>query len=299
VARFLKTLSYQSILFNVPAPIVEQKLVWLANSIDLAAKRRDMAFSVVFGDSSPVQLIADEIWGSWKENFKSFFDLEYEFFGENLGHGGGHNKLSNKSKVDYLVFANPDVLVLPDVIDLCLSEFEKSEDLAALDSRQIPFEHPKVYDQISGDTSWCSGAFMFVKGDAFRQVKGFDDKTFFMHGDDVDLSWRLKLEGLKIMHKPDAVVFHSKLLDSGDRISASSAELKYSSLSALLLPWKWSRNDVLIANEMTLGDSLDPNHKSAFVEFSRLRDAGLLPARIDDKNMIGNFTDGNYAQHRW
>ena len=295
----MKTLTYQSILYNVPTPLVERKLIWLANAIDVATKNRDVTFTVLFGDSSPVQLISDETWLSWKNHFKSSFNLEYEFFGENLGHGGGHNQLSLKSEADYIVFANPDVLVLPDVFELCISDFEENEELAAVDARQLPFEHPKNYDKISGETSWCSGAFLFVRGYAFREVKGFDEKTFFMHGDDVDLSWRLKLEGFKIKHKPDAVVFHSKLLESGNRISGSNAELKYSALSALLLPWKWSRDDILTEIEVAMAGSLDSNHREAIAEFSRLKEAELLPTRIDPENRIAIFSKGNYAPHRW
>ena len=295
----MDSLTYQSILYNVPVPIVEKKLIWLANAIDHAAKNREMVFRVVFGDSSPKQFISEEIWDSWKEAFKGSFELEYEFFGENLGHGGGHNRLSKKSKSDYLIFANPDVLVLPNVIDVCVSAFEENVELAALDARQLPFEHPKEYNQIRGGTSWCSGAFMVVRGHAFRKVGGFDDKTFFMHGDDVDLSWRLKLSGFQIMHKPDAVVFHSKFLEAENRISSSIAELKYSALSALLLPWKWSRDDVLSEIEKSISESLDPNHRDAITEFSRLRDAELLPIRIDSENMVADFSQGNYAQHRW
>jgi GT2 family glycosyltransferase len=292
-------LTYQSILYNVPTPLVERKLIWLANAIDVATKNRDISFTVLFGDSSPVQLISDDIWLSWKNHFKSSFNLEYEFFGANLGHGGGHNQLSLKSEADYIVFANPDVLVLPDVFELCISDFEENEELAAVDARQLPFEHPKDYDKITGETSWCSGAFLFVRGYAFREVKGFDEKTFFMHGDDVDLSWRLKLEGFKIKHKPDAVVFHSKLLESGNRISGSNAELKYSALSALLLPWKWSRDDILTEIETAMAGSFDSNHTEAIADFSRLKAADLLPNRIDPENNIAIFINGNYAPHRW
>lgn len=54
---------------------------------------------------------------------------------------------------------------------------------------------------------WASGACLFVRSDLYHQVGGLDD-DFFAHMEEVDLCWRLKNLGYKIMCVPASEVFH-------------------------------------------------------------------------------------------
>ena len=54
-----------------------------------------------------------------------------------------------------------------------------------------------------------SGAFYLVKKDIFEKVHGFDE-DFFMYGEDLDLSYRIKEMGYKIIYYPDFKVRHLK-----------------------------------------------------------------------------------------
>ena len=291
-------INYQSVIFNQSIDELDRSLVWLSSAVKIASRDRDIEFNVLFGDCSPVQKVGYDIWEDWSQSYSELFNLKYIFFGENLGHGGGQNRLSKEVESDYLVIANPDVLVSPEAIDLMLREFESNSKLALADGRQLPLEHPKEYDR-DGNVSWCSGAFMMARTSSFQAVGGFDHQNFYMHGDDVDLSWNIKSKGMSIKHIPEAYVYHPKRLTSDVSISSTETERTYSALSSLLLPYKWSRDDVFEAVRQIMVQSSDPFHKRALEEFELRRDAGNLPEPVDAENSIAIFVDGNYSRHRW
>ncbi len=54
-----------------------------------------------------------------------------------------------------------------------------------------------------------SGAFMFMRKAVLDQIGGFDE-TFFMYGEDIDLSWRVILGGYKNYYFPQARIVHYK-----------------------------------------------------------------------------------------
>jgi len=54
-----------------------------------------------------------------------------------------------------------------------------------------------------------TGAFYIAPRDVLNSVKGFDE-DFFMYGEDLDLSFRIKKEGYKILYVPQYNVVHHK-----------------------------------------------------------------------------------------
>lgn len=54
-----------------------------------------------------------------------------------------------------------------------------------------------------------SGAFFLVRKEAVKQV-GLLDETFFMYGEDLDWSYRIKKNGWKIIYNPGATIIHYK-----------------------------------------------------------------------------------------
>ncbi len=55
-----------------------------------------------------------------------------------------------------------------------------------------------------------SGAFYLTSIDLMNKLNGFDDKTFFLYGEDLDLSYRMKQLGFKILYYPKFSVLHLK-----------------------------------------------------------------------------------------
>ncbi|ASB47796.1 glycosyltransferase family 2 protein [Alkalitalea saponilacus] len=54
-----------------------------------------------------------------------------------------------------------------------------------------------------------SGAFMVLTRTAIEKCGGFDER-FFMYGEDIDLSWRIKEAGFDVYYNPDITIIHFK-----------------------------------------------------------------------------------------
>lgn len=62
------------------------------------------------------------------------------------------------------------------------------------------------YDRPAG-LFWACGSAMFLRLDAVRQV-GLLDEAYFMHFEEIDLCWRLRLAGWRVVSAPASVVYH-------------------------------------------------------------------------------------------
>ena len=52
-----------------------------------------------------------------------------------------------------------------------------------------------------------SGSFMLLRGSLFRELGGFDE-DFFMYGEDLDLCWRVREAGKKVLYCADGTLLH-------------------------------------------------------------------------------------------
>ena len=59
----------------------------------------------------------------------------------------------------------------------------------------------------TAEVFWASGACFFVKSSLYHKLGGLDD-DFYAHMEEVDLCWRMKNAGYKIMSVPASEVFH-------------------------------------------------------------------------------------------
>ena len=142
--------------------------------------------------------------------------IELVITGENLGFGKANNYGFQKGNSEYVFFLNPDTELLEDTIKQIKQGIEESsEEFAMWECRQKPYEHPKIYNILTGETTWASGACFIVKREVFKQVGGFD-KKIFMYAEDVDLSWNIRLHGYKIKYLPKAVVVHYCYKEAGE-----------------------------------------------------------------------------------
>jgi hypothetical protein len=235
--------------------------------------------------------------------------FSYLEFKENTGHGRGHNILASSetgpSQDEIIVFANPDTYLAPSSLAK-LVEALQDKDVAIAEARQIPLEHPKVFDLATGDTPWASGCLMAMKRDAFEKAAGFDE-AFFLQGDDVDLSWKIRMLGWRIRHVASAAVFHDKHPGpNGDPIPGPE-EPYHSLLARLLLATKAERQDVIedFANRADQnGSDLE---KKALSTFRDLRSSGRLPPTYRESlgvsqlviKQVATFHGGDYAKRRF
>jgi GT2 family glycosyltransferase len=158
---------------------------------------------------------------------------------QNYGFTGGYNRVLSQVEADYYILLNSDVEVfagwIAPVIDLMESDMVIA--VAAPKIRSFTqknfFEHAGAaggfidcygymfcrgrifYDtekdtgqyQTSGEVFWASGAAMFIKKHCWDEAGGFDDR-FFAHMEEIDLCWRLKNKGYKVMYCAESEVFH-------------------------------------------------------------------------------------------
>ena len=138
-------------------------------------------------------------------SFGSFSILESE---QNLGFGKANNLGFQNGKDEIACFFNIDTEVYPDTLRKLEEDISASEDEVGLwELRQFPYEHPKLYDPLTHEGTWSSGAAFAVRRSVFTQAGGFDE-AIFMYAEDVDLSWRIRSFGYKLKYVPKAVITH-------------------------------------------------------------------------------------------
>jgi N-acetylglucosaminyl-diphospho-decaprenol L-rhamnosyltransferase len=84
-----------------------------------------------------------------------------------------------------------------------------------------------------GEVDWVTGACFLVRRQAFIEVGGFDS-SYFMYVEEVDLCWRLKQAGWRVLHEPSASVVHIGGVSASQR-PFSMAVAQHRSL------WRFSR----------------------------------------------------------
>ena len=142
--------------------------------------------------------------------------IELVVTGQNLGFGKANNYGFEKGNSEYVFFLNPDTELMEDTMYELKESIENStNDFGMWECRQKPYEHPKMYNILTGETTWASGACFVAKREVFKKVGGFD-KNIFMYAEDVDLSWNVRLHGYKIKYVPKSVVVHYCYKEAGE-----------------------------------------------------------------------------------
>jgi len=143
-----------------------------------------------------------------KQHAKKFASFKVISGNKNLGFGRGNNAGAKVGKSDYIFFLNIDTEIEIDTLKKLKNEIENSADeVGIFELRQMPYEHPKYYDPVTGYTSWSSGACFVIKRDVFNKVHGFD-KKLFMYCEDVELSWNVRSRGYKIKYLYNVPITH-------------------------------------------------------------------------------------------
>jgi GT2 family glycosyltransferase len=179
----------------------------------------------------------------WRDAHAAEFGGFFLSRGENVGFGVGHNRAAAATSAPFLFVLNPDTSLGPDTIArLHAAAGADDARVAAWEARQLPYEHPKDYDPVTLETSWCSGACVLFRRAAFDAVGGFDP-AYFLYCEDVDLSWRLRAAGFKLRYVPRATVHHFSYATPGE---IKPAQLLGSTLGNLYLRTRFgTRRDVV------------------------------------------------------
>ena len=190
--------------------------------------------------------------------------------GKNLGFAVANNRAKDYCRSTYVLFLNSDTLVNTDVLNKSVLYMDGHPDIGVVscktvlpdgtldkDARRsfptpwVAFSHlvipldkifPKSrlfsrywYGYISGNTEHeidvAQGAFMLVRKNVLDGV-GWFDEDYFLDGEDIDLCWKIKQKGLKIVYLPNITIIHlkkaskmSKTMAKRDRIRSRLASV--------------------------------------------------------------------------
>ncbi len=197
-----------------------------------------------------------------------------------------------------LLVLNPDTYPAPNALVELVRALDEPL-VGIVEARQIPLEHPREYDEKTGETSWASGFCMLLDRAVFDQLDGFDSAAFLLHCDDVDLSWRARRSGHKVVTAPRAAVFHDKRPSHGDGWPAPEYEIYHSALGRLMLARRWDRADIVEETERAIDAGESAIQHAALAEFRARVAGGRAPQPEPDPMKIAQFVDGEYAVHRF
>ena len=158
---------------------------------------------------------------------------------KNYGFAEGYNRAIEKVDSEYVVLLNSDVEVTEGWLAPLLDYMDTHADVAAVQPKirswrnKALFEHAGAaggfintlgYPYCRGrvlwhveedkgqydtpiEVDWTSGACMLVRTQVYKDCGGLD-ASFFAHMEEIDLCWRMRNAGWKLMCLPQSVVYH-------------------------------------------------------------------------------------------
>ncbi len=173
---------------------------------------------------------------------------------KNLGFAGGNNLGLKKAKGKYILFLNSDTEIKPEALKKMIKFMGSDPEIGAATPKTMLVSGGMDPDCHRGfPTPWASftyllgleslfpkskifgqyhkfyldlnkaheidagfGTFMIVRQKALEEVGNWDDKYFF-YGEDLDLFYRIKKAGWKVMFYPEPLLKHHKGASSGLR----------------------------------------------------------------------------------
>lgn len=293
------SIGIQSVLYNNDFEQLLLAVDSIARAAELSMSKGDLTkVTLHWGDSSSISCLSPERLDLLRKKCEGLLQIEYDFFNGNLGSARGHNRLARLNEADLFLIQNPDVIVSPRSLETLVACF-RVPGVGMAEAKQLPIEHPKDYDPITGETSWATTACAMIPSRLFRELGGFDSESFFLYCDDVDYSWRTRLAGFKVIFQPAAIAFHDKRLSPDGHWIPSSAEQYYSAEAALFMAQKWSRPDLVATYLREFSQSTDSQLRAAAETFKKRRADNTLPTAVDSDHKVGIFANRMYAKHRF
>ena len=158
---------------------------------------------------------------------------------QNYGFAEGYNQALQQVDAPYYLLLNSDVKVTPGWLQPLIELLERDKTVGAcqpkirayhqphcfeyagaaggwLDKLGYPFCRGRIFAETEEDKGqydelqevfWATGAAFLVRSKLFHELGGFDG-DYFAHSEEIDLCWRIKRAGYKVMARPRSVVYH-------------------------------------------------------------------------------------------
>jgi GT2 family glycosyltransferase len=216
-----------------PSPLISVVLVtWnsaahLPRCLESLAAQTFKDFEVMLIDNGSTDGCLEGVEDRW-----SGLKIRVERLGENKGFAAANNLGARLARGQWLALLNSDAFPEPGWLEELLKAAGDNPGFSFFASRQLQANAPQLLDgagdalHISG-LAWrryagfpaaqfglepvevfspCAAAALYSSR-AYLQVGGFDE-TFFSYHEDVDLGFRLRLQGFRCLYVPGAVVYH-------------------------------------------------------------------------------------------
>ena len=158
---------------------------------------------------------------------------------QNWGFADGYNKALEQVDAEYSILLNSDVEVTKGWIAPMLAALETDSNVVAcqpkildykrkthfeyagaaggfIDRYGYPYCRGRIFDTLEEDKgqydtvcdiSWATGAALMIRTAEYRTAGGLDGR-FFAHMEEIDLCWRLRARGRRILCVPQSTVYH-------------------------------------------------------------------------------------------
>ncbi len=158
---------------------------------------------------------------------------------QNWGFAEGYNKALAQIDAEYYLLLNSDIEVTHHWLTPLVQYMDSHQDVAAcqpkllsvfdhdqfeyagasggyLDRYGYPFCRGRIFETVEQDDGqydtpadilWATGAALLVRACIYKEVGGLDGR-FFAHNEEIDLCWRLRLKGYRVVCIPESQVYH-------------------------------------------------------------------------------------------
>jgi O-antigen biosynthesis protein len=228
-------------------------------SVQKACQRIDAEVFVVDNNS---------VDGSVKMVRDKFPDIHLIDNKENKGFSGANNQAIRKAKGEYILLLNPDTVLEDDTLRKCIGFMDEHPDAGGLgvkmldgkgkflpeSKRGLPspsvafykifglsalFPRSKIFGKYHlgflnrekiHSVDVLSGAYMLLRKKVLDEI-GLLDESFFMYGEDIDLSYRITQAGFKNYYFPETRIIHYK----GESTKKSSLNYVFMFYNAMII----------------------------------------------------------------
>lgn len=196
--------------------------------------------------------------GSCDEIVRRFPGVKLVRTGWNAGYAGGNNYAAKFSDREFLFIFNPDALLTEGAIEALLEPLTDPTVGAVgpkiykgwtgggdqLDSAGGTLEFPLGegpslgYLQLDSpcfsqqrDVAYLSGAALMVRRSTFEEFGGFDE-LLWCYCEESDLCWRMRMNGLRCVYEPAAIVYHKGSVTFGE---ASATKIFFQTRNRIIM----------------------------------------------------------------